>query len=88
VGIRYTDPVSLSPREDIIAGLVVTGWDNKEIARRTGLSSKTVARYIRNIFEKMECMVDCTNRDMRSYLSVMYPYMHKSIADRSVTDGD
>ena len=85
---RYADPVSLSPREDIIASLVVAGWDNEEIARRTGLSSKTVARYVRNIFEKLECTVDCTNRNLRSYLSVVYPYMCKNISDRSMTDGD
>lgn len=51
-------PAGLSPREVEVLRLVATGRSNRQIASALGISEKTVARHISNIFAK----VDVTSR--------------------------
>ncbi|MRR52766.1 MAG: response regulator transcription factor [Rhodocyclaceae bacterium] len=44
----------LSPREHDVLQLLASGYANKEIADRLGLSCPTVATYIRRIYEKLQ----------------------------------
>ena len=47
------EPVTLTPREREIAGLVEQGLSNREIADRLTISQATAARHIANIFRKL-----------------------------------
>ena len=46
-------PAGLSSREVQVLGLVATGRTNRAIAERLGISEKTVARHLSNIFTKL-----------------------------------
>jgi ATP/maltotriose-dependent transcriptional regulator MalT len=48
------DEGPLSEREAEVVRLVATGLANKEIASRLGISEKTVARHLNNIFNKLD----------------------------------
>lgn len=43
----------LSPREREIAGLVVQGYKNKELAEKLAISEQTVKNHMHNIFDKL-----------------------------------
>ena len=49
-----TETENLSPRELEVLNLLAGGYANKEIAEHLGLSSPTVATYIRRIYEKLQ----------------------------------
>lgn len=44
----------LTPRQNEIANLVAQGLDNKTIARRMGISNKTVRNQLVSVFEKLD----------------------------------
>jgi two-component system response regulator DevR len=44
----------LSPQEERVMRLVVTGKTNKEIGAEMALSEKTVKNYLSNIFQKLQ----------------------------------
>lgn len=46
-------PVSLTPREREITGLLADGLDGREIAEHLGLSPETVRTHIRNAMERV-----------------------------------
>ncbi len=46
-------PHGLSPREREVLGLLGQGLPNKAIARRLGISERTVENHLRHIFEKL-----------------------------------
>lgn len=50
---KPNDRINLSPRERAIAELIARGLPNKSIADELGISSWTVATYIRRIFSKL-----------------------------------
>ena len=52
VGLRPRGP-RLSPREDEVMRLVGRGLPNKSIARRLGISERTVENHLRHIFDKL-----------------------------------
>jgi DNA-binding NarL/FixJ family response regulator len=45
--------VELTPREREVLGLVVDGLANKQIARRMGISEKTVKGHLTNLFQRI-----------------------------------
>jgi two-component system nitrate/nitrite response regulator NarL len=45
---------SLTPRENEIVALIVTGASNKDIAWRLGLNEQTVKNHLRKIFDKLQ----------------------------------
>jgi DNA-binding NarL/FixJ family response regulator len=45
--------VELTPREREVLGLVVDGLANKQIARRLGISEKTVKGHLTNLFQRI-----------------------------------
>lgn len=45
--------VELTPREKEVLGLVVEGLANKQIARRMGISEKTVKGHLTNLFQRI-----------------------------------
>jgi DNA-binding NarL/FixJ family response regulator len=45
---------SLTPRELQVLKLVASGMTNREIAGKLGISEKTVARHLSNIFNKLD----------------------------------
>ena len=47
-------PAGLTPRELEVLRLVATGKTNRAIAERLGISEKTVARHLANIFLKLD----------------------------------
>jgi DNA-binding NarL/FixJ family response regulator len=53
-GSRGDGPDRLTTRELQVLGLVATGRTNRAIAERLGISEKTVARHLSNIFAKLE----------------------------------
>ncbi len=46
-------PVDLTAREREVLGLVVAGMANKQIARRLGISEKTVKGHLTNLFQRI-----------------------------------
>jgi DNA-binding NarL/FixJ family response regulator len=48
-----TSPVELTPREREVLALVVEGLANKQIARRLGISEKTVKGHLTNLFQRL-----------------------------------
>ena len=44
----------LTDREREVLGLIAQGHNNNDIARRLGLSLKTVANHVSNIFSKLQ----------------------------------
>ncbi|OQX06339.1 MAG: DNA-binding response regulator [Thiothrix lacustris] len=46
-------PCSLSPREQEVLTLVAKGLNRNDVARLLGLSTNTVARYIRDVYQKL-----------------------------------
>lgn len=50
---RTASPGGLSPRELKVLHLVATGMTNRAIAQQLGISEKTVARHLSNIFGKL-----------------------------------
>lgn len=46
--------IPLSPRENEVLVLVAKGLSRKEVARMLGLSVNTVARYIRDVYQKLD----------------------------------
>jgi DNA-binding NarL/FixJ family response regulator len=44
--------LSLTPREQAVAGLIADGLSNKQIARRLGISVGTVKHYVHQILQK------------------------------------
>jgi DNA-binding NarL/FixJ family response regulator len=44
----------LSPREQQVLQLIANGSENKQIARKLGLSEATVKTYIRGVFERLD----------------------------------
>lgn len=74
VGSNHTAP-TLSPREQDVLILVAKGFSRKEIAELLHLSSNTVARYIRDVYQKLNissraeaaveaCRMGLVNTDM------------------------
>ncbi len=43
----------LSPRQAVIAGLLLQGWDRKNIARRLEITPNTLAGYIKTIYRRL-----------------------------------
>jgi two-component system, NarL family, response regulator DevR len=46
-------PLALSPQQKRVLALLAEGQTNKEIAQALGLTHKTVANYVRHIFQKL-----------------------------------
>jgi len=46
-------PLALSPQQKRVLALLAEGQTNKEIAQALGLTDKTVANYVRHIFQKI-----------------------------------
>lgn len=49
-----SDPHSLSPREQEVLILVAKGLNRREVADQLALSTNTIARYIRDIYQKLD----------------------------------
>ncbi|MCW3008814.1 MAG: DNA-binding response regulator [Solirubrobacterales bacterium] len=47
-----SSPITLTPREREITGLLAQGWDGREIADQLVLSPETVRTHIRNAMER------------------------------------
>jgi DNA-binding NarL/FixJ family response regulator len=47
------DAIDLSPRERDVLALIVDGLANKQIARRLGISEKTVKGHVTNLFQRI-----------------------------------
>jgi DNA-binding CsgD family transcriptional regulator len=62
----------LSTREIEVVKMVAEGWDNQTIANKLFIGIKTVEHHIFSIFIKMRDEFDCTGRNPRVYLSVIY----------------
>ena len=45
---------ALTPREAVVAGLVVDGLTDREIAERLYLSHHTVSQYVKRIYRKLD----------------------------------
>jgi DNA-binding NarL/FixJ family response regulator len=54
LGEDEPQPAGLTRREAEVLGLVATGMTNRQVARRLGLSEKTVSRHLEHIFTKLE----------------------------------
>jgi DNA-binding NarL/FixJ family response regulator len=52
-GARREGPVGLTPREVEVLALVARGLANKEIARRLGVTPKTVSNHVEHIYAKI-----------------------------------
>jgi DNA-binding NarL/FixJ family response regulator len=52
---RRNVPASLSTREVEVLSLVAQGLNNPQIAKRLGLSEKTVTNHLTRIFRKIGC---------------------------------
>jgi DNA-binding NarL/FixJ family response regulator len=50
---RSSSQVELSPREREVLQLVIDGLANKQIARRLGISEKTVKGHLTNVFQRI-----------------------------------
>jgi DNA-binding CsgD family transcriptional regulator len=70
--IRPADgPASLTAREIEVLGLLATGRTNRAIAERLGISEKTVARHLSNIFIKIGVSTRAA--------ATAYAYRHKQV---------
>jgi two-component system, NarL family, response regulator DevR len=65
------DAPSLSPQQRSVLALLAEGKTNKEIAQALGLSDKTVANYVRHVFQKI--------RVTRRTQATAYFYRHSSL---------
>ena len=63
----------LTEREREVLELVATGKTNRAIAKTLGISEKTIARHISNIFTKL----DLSSRSA----ATAYAYQHKLVKD-------
>lgn len=52
-GERSSSDVELTPRERDVLELVIAGHANKQIARRLGISEKTVKGHLTNVFQRI-----------------------------------
>ena len=50
---RYTDSVAVTDRELAVLGLMADGLIATAIARRLGISPRTVSKHIENIYRKL-----------------------------------
>jgi DNA-binding NarL/FixJ family response regulator len=50
---QQSPPCGLSPREQEVLTLVAKGLNRNDVARLLGLSTNTVARYIRDVYQKL-----------------------------------
>jgi HD-GYP domain-containing protein (c-di-GMP phosphodiesterase class II) len=53
VGRRRSGPAGLSPREVEVLQLLASGLSNKDIARRLGISPKTVSNHVEHVYVKI-----------------------------------
>ena len=50
---RTPGEIELTPRERDVLSLVIDGYANKQIARRLGITEKTVKGHLTNLFQRI-----------------------------------
>jgi two-component system nitrate/nitrite response regulator NarL len=65
---RRESPISLTPREQDVLGLLAQGCSNKQIARRIGLSEHGVKRHVTNLLAKL----NAPNRTLAVAIALRY----------------